>query len=189
MQPRLFYLQVMFLCVFISCTNHKSRHTSKDPFEHSAGSATAGAQNTSAKTIFECLSADTSCTIFFESLESTDLLETLNKPGPFILFAPSNDAFRKLPKGTFDGWMNRRKIELANILSYHIVAGSMEKMALREGQKLKTLAGEELIVTVRTNGLIVNGTTVTNTGVAARNGIIYPINGVLFPRHSDYGIN
>jgi uncharacterized surface protein with fasciclin (FAS1) repeats len=144
-------------------------------------------QKSSSKTAAENIVTDTSYTILAAALKSADLMETLNKPGPFTVFTPNNDAFKKLPEGTLDGLIRNRKNDLANILSYHIVAGALNIREMKDGKKLKTLAGEELIVTKRKNKVLVNGIKITSPEIEASNGIIYAVDGLLFPRSQNPG--
>ena len=83
--------------------------------------------------------------------------------------------------------MQNRKRDLANILSYHIVASSMTTKDLKDGEKLRTLAGEELIITLRGDKVLVNGIEVINPDIESSNGIIYVINDILFPRNQNAG--
>jgi uncharacterized surface protein with fasciclin (FAS1) repeats len=141
----------------------------------------------SSKTIAENILTDTSYSILAESLKSTDLFDILTKPGPFTIFAPSNTAFRKLPAGTLEGWMTDRKKDLSNILSYHVIAGRLRSQDIESVQKLKTLAGEGLTITKRNKNIMSNGIKVNMPGVEARNGIIYPIDDLLFPTQQNPG--
>ena len=137
------------------------------------------------KTLLDNIKMDSSYTIFDTALDSTGLAETLSQSGPFTIFAPTNEGFRKLPSGVYESLMQTRKRDLANILSYHIVASSIKMKDLRDGQKLRTLAGEELIITLRKDKMLVNGIEVENPDIESSNGIIYVINDMLFPRNQD----
>jgi len=130
---------------------------------------------------------DTSYSILSESLKASDLFEVLTKPGPFTFFAPTNTAFKSLPDGTLESLMNERKNDLANILSHHIVAGLLLNKDLKEGQKLKTLAGDELIVTKRNKEIIINGVKINVHRTEATNGVIYTIDNLFFPKSQNPG--
>lgn len=184
MQTKVLYsAALVFLLYFlVGCTNNKSDSKNHSTNLQSADSVMGSTQMSASKTIADNIMVDSSHSILVEAFESTDIIETLTKPGPFTLFAPTNDAFAKLPPGTFDGWMHGRKDDLANILSYHIVAGSIKARDLEDGQKLKTLAGDELIVTKRKDKLLINGINILGDDVPSANGIIYVIDGLLFPR-------
>src|SRR6266404_3600963 len=98
MQNKMFYPILVFLCYFsIACNNDKSNHKNTTPPAKSAGPV-ASSSMSSSKTIAENIMADTSYTILAKVLISADLMETLNEPGPFTLFIPANNAFKKLPQ-------------------------------------------------------------------------------------------
>jgi uncharacterized surface protein with fasciclin (FAS1) repeats len=138
-----------------------------------------------AQTILENIRMDSVYTILDAALDSIGLIETLTQSGPFTIFAPTNKAFRKLPPGVYESLIQARKRDLANILSYHIVASSVKTKDLRDGQKLRTLAGEELIITLRKDKVLVNGIEVTTPDIESSNGIIHVIDDILFPRNQE----
>jgi len=142
----------------------------------------------SAKTILENIKTDSSYTLLDEALQSTGLIETLSQNGPFTIFAPTNESFRKLPPGIYESLTQSRKQDLANILSYHIVASSMKTKDLKDGEKLRTLAGEELIITLRNDKMLVNGITIKNPDIESSNGIIFVIDDILFPRNQNAAV-
>ncbi len=181
------YLQALFfLCYFsIACSNSESNHKNNNTPAKSVPPVISTSQMSSSKTIAENILNDTTHSILAEALDSTNLMETLTKPGPFTVFSPTNDAFKKLPTGILDGWMKKRKNDLANILSFHVVAGLIKTRDMKDGEKLKTLAGEELIVTRRKHKLLVNGIKVIEPDIQASNGIIYVIDDILFPRNQN----
>ncbi|HEV8286401.1 MAG TPA: fasciclin domain-containing protein [Chitinophagaceae bacterium] len=180
---------LVFLCYFlIACSNNASDRKNNITPEKSSDSIGVTIGSTSSKTIAENLTGDTSHTILIKALKSADLIETLTKPGPFTVFAPTNNAFRKLPTGILEAWMSKRKNDLVNILSYHIIAGLTKAKDMKDGEKLKTLAGEELIVTLRGDKLMINGNKVISDDIEAGNGIIYEIDDLLFPRKQNPGV-
>lgn len=178
--------KIIFHCIFIvllgssiKCKN-ESAHKNNDKLT-SASTIISASRFKPSKTIAENIQMDSSFSILSQSLTSSGIMETLTKPGPFTVFVPSNRAFRNLPAGTFDSWMKERKDDLSNILSYHIVAGSVNSKDIKDGQKLKTLAGDELIISKRNGKLFVNGLPVTQPDIETSNGLMYVISGVLFP--------
>jgi uncharacterized surface protein with fasciclin (FAS1) repeats len=185
MQNKMVYLYVFALvfCFSIGCSNNESNHKYNESQLKSSPSIISTAKMNASKTIAENILADSSHTILAEALESANLMETLTKPGPFTVFTPDNNAFRKLPEGTLEGWMKTRKNDLVNILSYHIVAGSLKSNDMKDGQKLKTLAGDEIIVTLRKDKLLMNGINVIKPEIQASNGVMYIIDDILFPRN------
>jgi uncharacterized surface protein with fasciclin (FAS1) repeats len=141
----------------------------------------------SSKTLEENISRDTSFSILSRSLEATGLIEVLNKPGPFTVFAPTNAAFKKLPDGSLEGLLTERENDLSNILSHHLVAGLLEKKDIEKSQKITSLAGEDLIVTKRNDEIMINGLKIRSGGIKSNNGIIYIIDDLLFPRNQNPG--
>ncbi len=187
MQNKMLYPQalIFLICFLIACTDHKTDGKNNNTLAQTRDPILAASQMNASKTIAENIMTDSSHSILVKALQSTEMIETLTKPGPFTLFAPTNEAFEKLPPGTFDGLMNNRKDDLANILSFHIVAGSIKTRDLEDGEKLKTLAGEELIVTKRKDKLLINGINIIVPDVQSSNGIVYVIDGLLFPKNQN----
>ena len=169
-----------------TCGRHGSNHKNNNSQVKSAAAVSA-TQMHLPNTIADNILNDTAYSIFAESLKATDLFEVLTKPGPFTVFAPANTAFKKLPAGTLEGLMKERTNDLTNILSHHIVAGALQKKDLEENRRPKTLAGEALIVSKRNSELIVNGVRIKSTGRQASNGMIYTIDGLLFPINQNPG--
>jgi len=134
-------------------------------------------------------------TTLVAAVKAAGLVETLEGPGPFTVFAPTNEAFDKLPKGTVEKLVKpENKAKLTSILTYHVVAGKLSsadlmKMVKAENGKatLKTVNGESLYVTQKSNNLIVtdesgNVAQITIADVNQSNGIIHVINTILLPK-------
>ncbi len=134
-------------------------------------------------------------TTLVAAVTAADLVTTLKSKGPFTVFAPTNDAFAKLPEGTIDNLLKpENKSKLAGILTYHVVAGNLDAKAVLAAIKngggkvvLKTVAGGKLTATVVKGKVILtdeNGgkATVTATDLKATNGVIHVIDSVLLPK-------
>lgn len=173
--------------VLAACHNGEINHKNNDTRLKSATTIIPNTQMSSSRTISENILADTSYGNLAEILKSTDLFELLSKPGPFTFFAPTNKAFKKLPDGTIESLINDRRNDLANILSHHVVAGLLQRGDLEPGQKLKTLAGEDLLITKRNDQLLVNGVRISVLKTRASNGMIYSIDDLLFPKSQNPG--
>ena len=134
-------------------------------------------------------------TTLVAAVKAADLVDTLNSKGPFTVFAPTNDAFAKLPAGTVDTLVKpENKATLTKILTYHVVSGRItSKMLAKDIKKghgkaeLKTVQGDELTFTEPTPGTIVitdekGGTAnITTADVYQSNGVIHVIDSVLMP--------
>jgi len=126
-------------------------------------------------------------TTLVAAVKAAGLVATLEGPGPFTVFAPTNAAFGKLPKGTVETLVKpENKATLTKILTYHVVPGRLEASDLTDGKMLTTVEGEQL--TVRNNGgriSIVDAkggvSRVTIPNVNQSNGVIHVVNAVLLP--------
>jgi uncharacterized surface protein with fasciclin (FAS1) repeats len=128
------------------------------------------------------------------AVKAAGLVDTLNGPGPFTVFAPTDDAFAKLPAGTVDTLVKpENKATLVKILTYHVVSGKitskqLAKMIKKGGGKatLKTVQGEDLTASMSGSNIILTdakgGTsTITTADVMQSNGVIHVIDTVLMP--------
>jgi uncharacterized surface protein with fasciclin (FAS1) repeats len=126
-------------------------------------------------------------TTLVAAVKAADLVDTLSGPGPFTVFAPTNAAFGKLPKGTVATLVKpENKAMLTKILTYHVVPGRLEAADLTDGKTLTTVEGDQL--TVRNSGgriSIVDAkgdvSRVTIPDVNQSNGVIHVVNTVLLP--------
>jgi len=113
------------------------------------------------------------------AVQAAGLVDTLKGPGPFTVFAPTDEAFAKIPKATLDGLL-KDKAALTKVLTYHVVPGKVMAKDVKAG-KVKTVQGQE--ITVSTNmGVMVDQSKVIATDVAASNGVIHAIDTVLMPK-------
>jgi hypothetical protein len=116
------------------------------------------------------------------AVNAAGLGTTLTGPGPFTVFAPSDEAFAKLPEGTVDGLLKDIP-KLKSILTYHVVSGKVpaSTVATMNGKKAATVNGAEVAVKVDPNGVMVDGAKVTQTDIMCDNGVIHVIDSVLMP--------
>ena len=117
------------------------------------------------------------------AVTAAGLVETLKGAGPFTVFAPSDDAFAKLPAGTVAELVKpENKAKLTKILTLHVMAGKVMAADIA-GKKLTpaTVSGEEVHVD-GTHGVTVNGAHVTTADIACTNGVIHVIDAVLMPK-------
>ena len=115
------------------------------------------------------------------ALKAAGLVETLQGPGPFTVFAPTDEAFAKLPAGSLDELLKpENKAKLAGILTYHVVPGKVMAADVKT-MKAKTVNGQELDVRVNDGKVTVGNATVTRTDIPASNGVIHVIDTVVMP--------
>ncbi len=117
------------------------------------------------------------------AVQAAGLVETLQGPGPFTVFAPNDAAFAKLPKGTLEALL-ADKAKLASVLTYHVVSGKVAAAdALKLGGKdAATVNGQSFKVTVTDGTVMVDNATVIATDIQCTNGIIHVIDTVILPK-------
>lgn len=116
------------------------------------------------------------------ALQSAGLVETLKGDGPFTVFAPTDAAFEKLPKGTVENLLKpENKDRLTKILTYHVVAGKVPASQARKLDSAKTLEGSSFRIRSSAGKLNVGNATVVKADIGARNGVIHVIDTVLIP--------
>ena len=116
------------------------------------------------------------------AVKAAGLVDTLNGPGPFTIFAPTNAAFAKLPKGTVEELLKpENKAKLTAILTYHVVAGKVLAADVKTGM-VKTVQGGELDVKVADGGVTVDGAKILETDIIGTNGVIHVIDSVVLPK-------
>ncbi|MGR6805145.1 fasciclin domain-containing protein [Sphaerotilus natans] len=113
------------------------------------------------------------------AVQAAGLVDTLKGPGPFTVFAPSDEAFAKVPKATLDALL-KDKAALTKVLTYHVVPGKVMAADVKAG-KVRTVQGQELTIGT-SGGVTVDNARVTATDVAASNGVIHVIDTVVMPR-------
>jgi uncharacterized surface protein with fasciclin (FAS1) repeats len=143
--------------------------------------APARAQQT--KNIVDTAVAAGSFTTLAKALTAADLVATLEGPGPFTVFAPTDEAFAKLPAGTLENLLEpENKDKLRRILTYHVVAGEVRAADVVKLQTAKAVSGDTIAVKVRDGKVHVDDASVTRTDIQASNGVIHVIDTVILPK-------
>lgn len=118
-----------------------------------------------------------------QALKAADLVDTLKGPGPFTVFAPTDQAFANLPPGTLEVLLKpENKEQLRSILTYHVVPGHVSAADVMKITSAKTANGQELRISVLKGVVRVNDAKVTKTDIAASNGVIHVVDRVVLPR-------
>jgi uncharacterized surface protein with fasciclin (FAS1) repeats len=142
-------------------------------------SAFAGSALAQAKDIVDTAVAAGSFKTLATALEAAGLISTLKGAGPFTVFAPTDEAFAKVPKDKLDALL-KDKAALTKVLTYHVVPGKVMAKDVKAG-KVKTVQGGALTVTTE-GGVMVDGAKVVATDVTASNGVIHVIDSVVMPK-------
>ncbi|MCU0977025.1 MAG: fasciclin domain-containing protein [Steroidobacteraceae bacterium] len=116
------------------------------------------------------------------ALEAGGLVETLKGDGPFTVFAPTDEAFAKLPAGTVESLLKpENKDQLVAVLTYHVVPGKVKAADVVKLTSAKTVNGQSVTIKVADGSVSVDGAKVTATDIAASNGVIHVIDSVILP--------
>ena len=113
------------------------------------------------------------------ALGAAGLVDTLKGKGPFTVFAPTDEAFAKIPKADLDALL-KDKAKLTSVLTYHVVADKVMAADVKAG-KIKTVQGSELTVSTK-GGVMVDSAKVIKTDIVADNGVIHVIDSVIMPK-------
>lgn len=134
------------------------------------------------KTVVELAVATPSLSTLVAAVQAADLVDTLSGDGPFTVFAPTNDAFNALPAGVVADLLKpENKGSLIDILTYHVLGAAVCSSSLTDGQKAQTLEGNDVTVSITSDGVFINNALVTVVDVQASNGVVHIIDAVLLP--------
>ena len=116
------------------------------------------------------------------AVKAAGLVDTLKGAGPFTVFAPTDEAFAKLPAGTLETLLKpENKAKLQSILTYHVVSGKVMAQDVVKLDSAKTVEGQSISIKTMEGGVMVNNAHVIETDIAASNGVIHVIDTVLLP--------
>ncbi len=179
-------LSVAVLIAIFSCNQGTEDKTEKVSANDSTTVAAGGQErvndNESQKDIVKTAVSSKDFTTLVAALKQADLVTSLSNAGPFTVFAPTNAAFDKLPAGTVEGLMkDDKKVDLANILQYHVALGGLKSEDFQDGQVLGMANGDNVTIHVKDGKITLNNSAQITGVIQAANGIIYSIDGVLLP--------
>ena len=161
-----------------SSTSTTSTGSSSAP----ATSAPATTAPAAAKDIVDTAVSAGQFTTLAKLLTSAGLVDTLKGAGPFTVFAPTDEAFKKVPQATLDA-LGKDPEALKKVLTYHVVAGKVLAADVKPGE-VTTVEGQPVKVTVDGSTVKINDATVTKTDIVTSNGVIHVIDTVLLPPSS-----
>jgi uncharacterized surface protein with fasciclin (FAS1) repeats len=116
-----------------------------------------------------------------KAVQAAGLVETLKGSGPFTVFAPTDEAFAKLPAGTLESLLNNPE-QLKKVLTYHVVAGKVMASDVVKLSSAKTVEGSSAKVKVKNGGVMIDGAKVVKTDIVCDNGVIHVIDAVILPK-------
>ena len=117
------------------------------------------------------------------AVKAAGLVETLKGPGPYTVFAPTDEAFAKLPAGTLEDLLKpENKAKLQAILTYHVIPGKVTAAEVVKLHSAKSVQGGEIAIKTSNGGVTVNHARVLKTDIMADNGVVHVIDGVILPQ-------
>ncbi|MGJ8581271.1 MAG: fasciclin domain-containing protein [Psychromonas sp.] len=135
------------------------------------------------KDIVEVASENGSFTTLVAALKAGGLVETLKGKGPFTVFAPTDDAFAKLPEGTVEMLLKpENKDKLVSVLTYHVVPGKVTASDVMKIDNATTVQGQPVMIKVNGDKVMINDAHVIMADVEASNGVIHAVDTVLMPK-------
>lgn len=148
----------------------------------SCTAAMAAGKNAGTKDIVDTAIAAGSFQTLAKALEAADLADTLKGAGQFTVFAPTDEAFAKLPAGTLENLLKpENKDKLRAILTYHVISGKVMSNEVGKLSSAKTVNGQELKINTSGGAVMVNDAHVVKTDIAASNGAIHVVDAVILP--------
>lgn len=115
-----------------------------------------------------------------KAIKTAELVDTLKGEGPFTVFAPTDEAFAKVPKEKLDALLKDKKA-LTGVLTYHVVPGKVMAADVVKLDAAKTAQGKSLTIVTKDGKVAINGANVTKTDIVCKNGVIHVIDSVLLP--------
>lgn len=175
---------VSLLSLMMSCNSGDSKATTAASTEEN--SPTVGQSGVkddqSAKNVVQIAVGSKDHTTLVAAVKAAELVDALSNAGPFTVFAPTNEAFDKLPAGTVDGLLKpEKKDDLTDILQYHVSVGVFKADMLQDGQSIGQVNGGNITISKKADGIYVNGTAKIIASIPAANGIVHVIDAVLLP--------
>ncbi len=175
-------LAVVSLFAFAACAPTAApdaKAAGDAPADAAADAATPAASSD----ILQTADAAGSFKTLLAAIDAAELKSTLQGDGPFTVFAPTDEAFAKLPPGTVDDLLKpENKEKLRAVLTYHVVPGKVMAADVVKVPSAKTVQGQELKVDASGGGVKIDGATVTKADIEASNGVIHVIDAVVLPK-------
>lgn len=176
----------LWLCIIVgagACNSNEQKAESTNAKESTSTAGQSAVQDdASAKNIVQVASGSKDHTTLVAAVKAAELVDALSNAGPFTVFAPTNAAFDKLPKGTVEGLLKpEKKEDLVDILQYHVSVGVYQAENLQDGQTLGQVNGGNITISKKDGKTLVNGTATIIASIPTSNGVIHVIDGVLLP--------
>jgi uncharacterized surface protein with fasciclin (FAS1) repeats len=180
------FISALFIIAFTSCTQNNNTETASQTPNDNTAALPRGQESVnddaSQKDVVKIAVGSPDHTTLVAALKQADYVTELSNAGPFTVFAPTNAAFDKLPKGTVNDLMKpENKDKLRNILEYHVAVGGYKQDYLTDGQTINQANLKNITINIKDGKMMVNNAANVIATIPASNGIIYVIDAVLLP--------
>lgn len=177
------YILALVAMAWIACNSGENNGTiTATEVQTSGAGQEAVADNESQKDIVKIAVGSSDHTTLVAALKQAEYVNDLANAGPFTVFAPTNAAFDKLPKGTVDDLMKpENKDKLRDILEYHVSVGVYKQDFMTDGQTINQANLKNITVNIKDGKMVVNNSANVIATIPASNGIIYVVDAVLLP--------
>ena len=185
MKPKFTSLLTVTLFIaflFSECSGEQNTKQESTTTTAQDGGQSTVSDDVSQKNVVQIAQGSKDHSTLVKAVAAGELVDALSNAGPFTVFAPTNEAFDKLPAGTLDNLLKpESKSDLQNILQYHVSLGVLKTENFHEGQTIGQVNGDNITLTVNDGKITVNGTAHVIASIPASNGIIHVIDAVLLP--------
>ena len=168
---------VAVIVALLSCnTEDKSASSTETATTTTTSGQEAVSDDESQKDVVKVALGSKDHTTLVAALKQAELVTSLSNAGPFTVFAPTNEAFNKVPKETLDALMtDEKKEDLQNILQYHVTTSALQADYFTDGQTLGMVNGDNITVSIKDGKVVLNGTATIIASVPASNGVVHVI--------------
>lgn len=175
-------LVILILCIQ-ACSGSGNDSKPNEPTSETPSVGQSGViDDASQKNVVQVAVGSKDHTTLVTAVKAGELVDALSNAGPFTVFAPTNEAFNKLPTGTVDNLLKPESKEtLVDILQYHVSVGVYKAEALNDGASIGQVNGGNIKITKKDGAIYINGTAKIIASIPASNGIVHVIDAVLLP--------
>jgi len=182
----LFVIVTFSIFLFSSCdsgeTNAQNNNAATTTAAAKDGGQSTVQDDISEKNVVQIAEGSKDHSTLVKAVVAGELVDALSNAGPFTVFAPTNEAFDKLPAGTLDNLLKpENKADLQSILQYHVSLGVFRTENKKNGQTIGQVNGDNITLSVKDGKVTVNGTAHVIASIPASNGIIHVVDAVLLP--------
>ena len=175
-------IATLLFCLYACNANTNEAQSTAEESTAVTGGQSAVQDDESAKDVVKVAAGSKDHTTLVAAVKQAELVDVLSNAGPFTVFAPTNDAFDKLPKGTVEDLMKaENKEKLQDILQYHVYVGSVKTDIMRDGQTFNQVNSGNITISKKDGKVVINNSANVIASIPASNGIIHVIDAVLLP--------